>query len=118
MNDSKSNSDMVTWKPGDSTSFAPHDSNFLAAMNDAGFHPFTGPIGLFGAISENREMHVIHRGMGRRWEVFFIEDGHDVLVTITTNLPKATEAGLEWLRGQPLKLKTDAFAEKQAETIS
>jgi hypothetical protein len=100
--------ELQQWTAAVQTKYAPIDSTFLQAATDAGFYAFTHLGGLFGAQSGQRAVHVIHRGMGKRWEVIFVENGADVVTTTTTNLNEMTSTMLNWLRGRVLMAKEDS----------
>lgn len=96
------------WSVGTPTKYAPADEAFLRAATDAGFEAFTHDGGLFGAQSEHRSVQIIHRGRGRKWEVIFLEQGSDVVTTMTTNLEQMTVTILGWLSGKALTAKEDS----------
>ena len=99
------------WNPGDPTTHPPIDATFLEAIAKQGYVPFTGPAGMFGGKSETRSIVVIHRGRGKKWELIFREQDHDVVSTMTTDLPKATSSVLAWLNGKPLLVEPDSLRE-------
>lgn len=78
------------WIVGTPTKYSPTDESFLRTATDAGFEPFTHVGGLFGAQSDHRAVHIIHRGRGRKWEIIFLEQDKDVVTTMTTDLEQMT----------------------------
>jgi len=96
------------WVDGMPTKYPPADVTFLRAATDAGFDAFTHNGGLFGAKSERRAVQIIHRGLGRKWEVIFLERDTDVVTTLTTDLEQMTSTVLSWLSGRSLTAKEDS----------
>ena len=91
------------WCPGDVTRNPPNDELFLRGLAEAGFATYVGPIGLMGADRANRSIVVIHRGMGRRWEVTLREVEVDRHITKMTALPEQARAAIAWLGGESLE---------------
>jgi hypothetical protein len=91
------------WRPGDPTRNPPTDELFLRELAEAGFATYIGPIGLMGADTVNRSIIVIHRGMGRRWEVTLREDEVERHITKVTALPEQAAAAIAWLGGESLE---------------
>lgn len=94
-----SSQSVKTWTIGDPTKFGEKDQIFLSTMIEEGFSAFTGPSGMFGAETDIRDFVVIHRGRGRRWEIFLREKKKDIGAEITTDLSQATELATAWLNG-------------------
>lgn len=96
------------WVAGALTKYPPADESFMQTAADAGYEAFTHVGGLFGARSDHRSVHIIHRGRGRKWEVIFLERETDVVTTITTDLERMTSTILSWLSGRSLTVKEDS----------
>ena len=92
----------VWWHLGDETQNPPQDIEFLQRLTIAGISTFVSRHGLFGAVSNNRMVDVIHRGSGRRWRLGFILDGVECHSALLTQLHLRSDAVIEWLRGAPL----------------
>ncbi len=92
------------WRLGESTSNPPEDELFLRKIAEAGFATYVGPVGLLGTENDARDVVVIHRGWGRRWEVTIREAERDVHTAKVTQLPKRVEAAIAWLRGGSLEM--------------
>ena len=90
------------WKRGDPTLNPPEDQEFLSEMAKE-FATYIGSMGLVGAKTQTRDVIVIHRGRGRRWELTLAENKADVHVTLLTLLPARASAAIAWLRGEPLE---------------
>ena len=90
------------WTPGDATRNPPDDELFLRKLADAGFATYVGPMGLLGAKTEYRNVIVINRGWGRRWEITLREDESDRHITMLTRLPDRAEGAIAWLTGESL----------------
>ena len=100
--------ELQSWTPGKPTKNPPLDESFLKAVVNAGFQAFTHYGGLCGGQSEQRAVHLIHRGSGKKWEVIFLENDSDVITTTTIDLERMTSTMLCWLKGGSLSANQDS----------
>jgi hypothetical protein len=74
-------------------------------MHNASFEAFRSLNGgSFGALTLDRNVMVIHRGMLRKWEIVLAESDlkSEIASKITTNTEALTEVAKKWLGGIPI----------------